>query len=33
MSVNILTGEIIGAAVEVHRELGGPGNLRISNGV
>lgn len=27
MSVNILTGEIIGAAVEVHRELGGPGML------
>jgi GxxExxY protein len=27
MSVNILTGEIIGAAVEVHRELGGPGLL------
>ena len=27
MNVNILTGEIIGAAVEVHRELGGPGLL------
>ena len=27
MSVNILTGEIIGAAVKVHRELGGPGLL------
>jgi GxxExxY protein len=27
MKVNMLTGEIIGAAVEVHRELGGPGLL------
>jgi GxxExxY protein len=27
MDVNMLTGEIIGAAVKVHRELGGPGLL------
>jgi len=27
MTLNDLTGEIIGAAIEVHRELGGPGLL------
>jgi GxxExxY protein len=27
MNLNVLTGEIIGAAIEVHRELGGPGLL------
>ena len=27
MELNVLTGEIIGAAIEVHRELGGPGLL------
>lgn len=27
MTLNELTGEIIGAAIEVHRELGGPGLL------
>lgn len=25
MKLNVLTGEIVGAAIEVHRELGGPG--------
>ena len=27
MKLNVLTGEIVGAAIEVHRELGGPGLL------
>lgn len=27
MELNMLTGEVIGAAIEVHRELGGPGLL------
>jgi hypothetical protein len=27
MDLNELTGEVIGAAIEVHRELGGPGLL------
>jgi len=27
MQLNVLTGEIIGAAIEVHQELGGPGLL------
>ena len=27
MELNVLTGEIVGAAIEVHRELGGPGLL------
>ena len=27
MKLNMLTGEIVGAAIEVHRELGGPGLL------
>lgn len=27
--LNALTGEIVGAAIEVHRELGGPGSPRL----
>ena len=27
MELNVLTGEIVGAAIEVHRKLGGPGLL------
>lgn len=27
MDLNVLTGEVIGAAIEVHREFGGPGLL------
>jgi GxxExxY protein len=27
VELNVLTGEVIGAAIEVHRELGGPGLL------